>query len=421
MENAKHPVDSFFKEALQGHQVVPSEESKQRFLSEALSLESGRKTGARRWWLYWTALGLISITAILLFFLRPEPPPQSVNTVSTELQVTKPVTPMNDQAPVRQILPGLATASTSLMAEQSIPTYPIPVEKSTDSILNSHNVADYSVLSDQLPDAASVNEDSSTKPAAISSETEPVVSVDQSQVSKKVQNKPFKPWHFTSSVSYTPEWMFNTLEGNKYVTNLALEGTFYYGRYSVRTGAGLSLTDGTNELAVEYNDFLGSYKQLDSITFQWDSRHYYLIPTYYLSDRNVWDSLLKLDYPKVIKRYTYLQVPLILGYDFLQKKGFTMGFRAGPILSILLESRQLSGGVQSGPNRIIRINQITPDRIQTNWQVSGSVNLSVLLSRRFIIEFEPVVKYYFNSVYEKSEITKKPWSVGLRTAVTFGF
>ena len=172
---------------------------------------------------------------------------------------------------------------------------------------------------------------------------------------------------------------------------------------------------------MEYNDFLGSYKQLDSITFQWDSRHYYLIPTYYLSDRNVWDSLLKLDYPKVIKRYTYLQVPLILGYDFLQKKGFTMGFRAGPILSILLESRQLSGGVQSGPDRIIRINQITPDRIQTNWQVSGSVNLSVLLSRRFIIEFEPVVKYYFNSVYEKSEITKKPWSVGLRTAVTFGF
>jgi len=39
----------------------------------------------------------------------------------------------------------------------------------------------------------------------------------------------------------------------------------------------------------------------------------------------------------------------------------------------------------------------------------------------FSIEAEPDLRYYFNSVYESSELTKKPWSVGFRAAflVTF--
>ena len=98
---------------------------------------------------------------------------------------------------------------------------------------------------------------------------------------------------------YSPEWMFNTLEGDKYVNNFGFEGTFRFGRYSVRTGVGLSITKGTNELAIGYNDFLGTYQDLDSIKFAWDDRHYYLLPTYYTSDQDVWDSLVKIEENRV--------------------------------------------------------------------------------------------------------------------------
>ncbi|TSA29486.1 MAG: hypothetical protein D4R67_01930 [Bacteroidetes bacterium] len=235
------------------------------------------------------------------------------------------------------------------------------------------------------------------------------------------QIKKTSDWQFAVSVYYAPEWMFNTLEGDKYANNFGLEGSFTYGRYSLRTGIGLSLTKGTNELMVEYNDYLGTYNQLDSIQFHWDEMNYHLLPTYYLSMKDVWDSLMQLDYPCVIKRYTYLQIPLILGYDVLQNKWMSLGFRAGPILSILIQSKQLSEAYDPGKNRIIRINQVTPDRIQTNWQVQGGLNASFRLARRIRLELEPTIKYYFNSVYEKSDVTKKPWSAGFRTSITIQF
>jgi len=224
-------------------------------------------------------------------------------------------------------------------------------------------------------------------------------------------------WKFATSVYYAPEWMFNTLEGNKFVSNFGLEENFRYGRYSVRTGIGLSITKGTNELVVEYNDFLGSYQQLDSMSFSWDEQHYHLIPSYYLSNQDVWDSLIRLDYPRIIKRYTYLQIPLILGYDIIQKKRFSFGFRAGPLLSILINTTTLSGNYDPGKNRIVQVNQVTPDRIQTNWQIMAGINLSLPVWGRVTLELEPEIKYYFNSVYEKSSITKKPWSLGLRASV----
>ena len=172
---------------------------------------------------------------------------------------------------------------------------------------------------------------------------------------------------------------------------------------------------------MEYNDYLGSFNQLDSIRFHWDERNYHLLPTYYTSPKDVWDSLMQQDHPRVIKRYTYLQIPLILGYDVIQARWVSLGFRAGPVLSILARSKQLSDEYDPGKNRIIRVNQATPDRIQINWQIQGGINASFRLSKRIRLDLEPNIKYYFNSVYEQSDVTKKPWSAGFRTAITILF
>jgi hypothetical protein len=215
--------------------------------------------------------------------------------------------------------------------------------------------------------------------------------------------------------------MFQTLEGSKPVTNFGLEGTFRIGRYSIRTGAGLSITKGTNQLAIEYNDYLGSYLKLDSMTFSWNQQHTDLIPTYYLTNKDVWDSLMKLENAKIIKRYTYLQIPLILGYDIISKGNFSLGFRVGPVLSILLSSKTLSDDFDPGKKQIISINMITPEQISLNWQLMGGINATYRFARRFGIEVEPFAKYYLNSVYEDSNNATKPWSIGIRAALFISF
>ena len=229
------------------------------------------------------------------------------------------------------------------------------------------------------------------------------------------------PWIPSIGLYYTPEWMFNTLEDTKFINNFGLEGTVQYGRFSVRTGVGISVGKGTHEVVVEYNDFLGSYNKLDSMDFTWNDPIHNYVPTMYISKQDVWDSLMKLDYAKVVKRYTYLQIPLILGYDFWQSERVAMGFRTGPVLSVLLTSRQLSEVYDPGSKKIISVNDIAPDQINLNWQIMAGINTTFLLSKKLRFEVEPSVKYYFNSVYEKPVNNTKPWSVGIRAAFVVDF
>jgi hypothetical protein len=128
---------------------------------------------------------------------------------------------------------------------------------------------------------------------------------------------------------------------------------------------------------------------------------------------------MKTQQARLIKRYTYLQVPLILGYDFLRTQHFSIGLRAGPVISFLLKTEQISDNYDPGKDHIIQINQITPDRIQTNWQFIGGINAGFGITRRLWLEIEPDVRYYFNSVYEKPANNTKPWSAGFRVALLF--
>jgi hypothetical protein len=211
--------------------------------------------------------------------------------------------------------------------------------------------------------------------------------------------------------------MFNTLEGNKFINNFGIEGTFHFGRFSVRTGAGLSVGKGTNELVVAYNDFLGTYNKLDSMQFTWNGPANQMIPRYYMSKQDVWDSLMKLDNQKVVKRYTYLQIPMVMGYDFWRTDRISMGIRVGPVMSILVATKQLSAEYDPGNKRVISINDISPGQVNLNWQVMAGLNTSLRLSEKLQLELEPSLRNYFNSVYEKPVNNTKPWSIGIRAAV----
>jgi hypothetical protein len=215
--------------------------------------------------------------------------------------------------------------------------------------------------------------------------------------------------------------MFNTVEGEKYVNNFGIDFTFYRGRTSIRTGAGISVSEGLTEKSVEYNEFLGTYNKLDSITFIYNESAGDFYANIHTSNENVWDSLSIYDSTEIIKRYTYLQIPLILGFDFWQKGRMTVGVRVGTIMSVMLKSKQLTGEYNAGANQVVGISQLSPDQVSMNWQAVGGINGTLMLNRRLYLEIEPQAKYYYQSIYEKSGYEKKPWSVGLRTAIMYKF
>lgn len=454
MEKKNLKLDEFFRETLQHHAVVPTDESKAAFLKEAATLEENKKTNTL-WYFYLPAAILLALIGAGLFILRPV---HTIKKTSSEISNSTLSISPHDKTTKSNINIKQSGLHPNEIKEISLGTKHI--QKITEN--NSHkrdekNLKGYQVAIVQKkdflrPDSSynNVIKNQQAKPSSEPQANQPVTEkqpsmttepLSESVIQKDSLKKPSAKtldtlltqnsatdnrksgtgknapnWNVAIGGYYAPEWMFNTLEGEKYVNNFGIEGTFHFGRYSIRTGAGLSITKGTNELSVNYNDYLGNYNKLDSIQFTWNATHSNLIPTYFFSNENVWDSLMKIADAKVVKRYTYLQIPLILGYDFWHNEHFSLGLRAGPILSVLLKTEVLSDNYDPGMNKILLINRIAPERIQTNWQFLGGFNATYHFSRRFGIELEPEIRYYFNSVYEKSDNIKKPWSAGIRVA-----
>ncbi len=231
--------------------------------------------------------------------------------------------------------------------------------------------------------------------------------------------KTSKALHMAYSLHYRPEFVFNIIDNNKIVHNIGADVQFklFDDKYIIRTGIGTSLSKGYNEYAVLYNEYLGSYEGLDSVTFAWDENHYHLLPTYYKSEREVFDTAIQTDISRVNKRYTYLQIPLVLGYDFITNKKYSVGVRFGPTFSALLSSKTISDDYDPEKNKIIQINQITPDRINTNWLLMAGLNIGIYSKKKLFYEIEPQFSYYFNSVYQKYDVSKPPFSVGLRLSI----
>jgi hypothetical protein len=439
----QNPVDDLFRQGLSGYKVTPSEEHRSTVIRDAL--KGSGESSSKRWWFVGVGAGLMILAGIGLFILEERPGLEKSALpmeVRTERPGAKEANDIKAIQPVQRIHPAhninLIKKIQEVNEKPLISTEPLANSDANSEIRKELASSQPSVTSDnngslilklesvdQPKPAVSNQKEVEINADKINKENNQTVKLDTRKEEKTPDNKKQhhlpENWNLSAGVSYTPEWMFNTLNGDKFVNNMAVEGTFHFGPYSVRTGLGLSITTGSNELLVKTSPYLGTYNKLDSVGFRWDVKHYYLIPTLYTSKTNVYDTALRYNYSNIQKRYTYLQVPVILGYDFWQNNWLSLGIRAGAIMSVLLKVETLTTAYDPGKDKVISINDISPDRINLNWQAVGGFNIGFKLSRSLNIDLEPGMRYYFNSVYESSEINKKPWSVGLRTAffVTF--
>jgi len=134
----------------------------------------------------------------------------------------------------------------------------------------------------------------------------------------------------------------------------------------------------------------------------------------------VYDSLVHMADPRANNRYTYLQIPLLLGYRFFETERLGLTFRTGPALLILLGTRKAAPEISYPNARILLVNEETPSRIQTGWQVWAGINLEYRMTRRMSFYAEPSFKYNLRSPAGKeNEQYKAPWAVGLGLGIQY--
>ncbi|MBS4056231.1 MAG: hypothetical protein KGZ82_02810 [Bacteroidales bacterium] len=432
-----HNTDKLLRDALDGYRPVPDSSTKEKFLNRAAASAPAQTHMNRLYLMLLLGALLLAIMAGLFYI----PVFHSNNTVSENQAMTSSVSEpgTTDSSPAtvsatdtmatkaNNLTQSMATVTiaenvakpvnTRLIetTETTHPEYVAQDDEVTDTPVSEIEVGEAQVTSAGT-EAVAINQPETITPLVTE---EPLPVSDEKAGDSPTQSKA-AAGRFGLGIFYRPEIVFNIIENNKLIHNagLELQYRFFDKRYMLRSGLGLSLSKGYYEYAVAYNEYLGSYNHLDSITFTLAANKFHLIPTYYQSERAVFDTGIQVTYSRVYKQHLYLQIPLEFGYDFFRSATTSLGFRLGPTLSLLIGHKPIQFVYDPGNDNIVQINQITPDRIRSNWQVSGGLNFTRYVGR-YMIEAEPRVAYYFNSVYEKANKSKSPISVSVRIGLGF--
>lgn len=198
--------------------------------------------------------------------------------------------------------------------------------------------------------------------------------------------------------------------------NFDLSLGYHRNNFFIQSGIGLAIARDEGSYKVDYEsyDFIGEYDDLLNISF--DSTENGVVPIYETKKVEVFDSIRHIKLSKTTNTYTYLQIPLLLGY---QKQFNRLGFyvKGGPNLSLLM-SRHIPGAQLPDDIKIIEVDERITERIKTNWQLILGAGVNYQLTDSWEVALEPTFRYYLNAAYDSKQLnTKHPYAFGIRAGV----
>ena len=183
-------------------------------------------------------------------------------------------------------------------------------------------------------------------------------------------------------------------------------------------GINYTADDGIYRIEYKSKDSVGFYNMVVSAYSQQD-------PTeiVYITQRVVvYDSLQHIADDRTRNRYTYLQVPFLAGFRMLETDRLGLTVYAGPMVSFLIGKKEAEPVIDYPNARIIRIDNNTPVRVTTNWQLWLGLRLDYKISKEFSLFAEPNYKYYFQPVVnQKEEPSHNPYAIGLGIGIQYNF
>ncbi|MDP1622918.1 MAG: outer membrane beta-barrel protein [Bacteroidales bacterium] len=235
------------------------------------------------------------------------------------------------------------------------------------------------------------------------------------------KTSPVSTQFFSANLGFTPEVAFYSEPDVYSKTNFWLNGgaTYHISRFSVATGFGLGYVYDDGKYRVEYksNDSVGFFTGVTSYTIGTNNEMIYNTQTV-----NIYDSLKHFADSRTKNRYTYLQVPLLFGYRVFESGKVSLTFQVGPAISLLLDSRKSEPVIEYRNSRIIRVDNDTPSRIHTNWQIWANLYFEMRMNKNISLYLEPSFKYYLRPMVTRENISfKAPWTIGLGVGIQVNF
>lgn len=191
-----------------------------------------------------------------------------------------------------------------------------------------------------------------------------------------------------------------------------------FNHFFIQSGINARFTSDKGNSSISYNRFLGTYDDVYLVTF--DSTANGIIPTYYTEEVEVFDTLDHYAISETRARYTYLEIPVLIGYrhEFGKLSVFAKG---GPSAAFLVREN-IPVQDPEAHARIVDVDYQVPARTQVNWNLMVGAGIDYRLSERISFSLEPTFRYSLKSEYEiPSDAGAKSHSFGIRAGLNYKF
>jgi hypothetical protein len=196
---------------------------------------------------------------------------------------------------------------------------------------------------------------------------------------------------------------------------------YHLGRFTIQSGLSLGYV-------YDHADYRINYKSKDSIGYFTSIITFTVNPgnviVYTTKDIAVYDSLQHIADDRALNRYTYLRIPIMIGFELFETNRLSIGIKAGPAISFLIGSKEASVIIDYPNARLIRIDNNTLVRVKMNWEIQAALDIEYRLIKNFSLYAEPTYKHYFKpfETQESATITAKdPYSIGIEVGARFNF
>jgi hypothetical protein len=222
-------------------------------------------------------------------------------------------------------------------------------------------------------------------------------------------------------VFFNPEmthYQDNSLD-NTLSYSLGIMPRLSFNRFFIQSGINMRYTHDKGNYAVDYNRFLGTYEDVYLVTF--DTVNNVIVPTYYTHTVEVYDTISHYSVSETQASYTYLEIPMFLGYRYNFGK-FSVFGKAGPAASFLALKNVPEAGYPEDKAKIINVDYQVPARSVVNWQLMMGAGFDYQLADKFSFSLEPTFRFALKPEYKPNAGVKgNSTSFGIRAGLNYNF
>jgi len=254
-----------------------------------------------------------------------------------------------------------------------------------------------------------------------------IASLDAEPIDKPITVEEFirqrKKLHTYTGLGIKPAMVYYPNTTDQFTFTAGVDFGMVFNKFYVETGIAYQEMKerGVYKFNYRSNDSIGFYNKV--VSFEIDPTDPNNI-TFKTSKTTVYDSLDHYNVQSPLFKYSYLNVPLKVGYRLWERKKLTLGLEAGVIFSKLLSSEIPEPTFTlSGENTLINIEDNTPTRVDVNMQMLVALRFNYRFTRAISLSVQPEFTKYLNSIYDtkNGDPNIKPYTMGIRFGVYYDF